>query len=258
VLWAQSKAAAPVAPIAMSTAPVGENDCVPNDPALAIPLADTEMISLCDGIYVEPGLTNEQVAEVRGFAEEAHRNVARLFDSEVRSSPFVLFCKTAACKIEFGASPESAKASDLGFARDVVKTKSGPYAHSIVVVSTPYAGATRLLTHELVHAEMKAWVPYDDLPTWFNEGMATFVANEPNCDQFPPAEAPDVSRLDSKAAWEKHLAEHHDTRAVYCQSRHQVAKWAARFTDSRQRAAALKTSMLAVRNGSSFERAFAL
>lgn len=94
---------------------------------------------------------------------------------------------------------------DLGFALDGVRTATGFLTHPTVVVTGPVEGTTRILTHELVHAEMKAYVPYDKLPTWFNEGMATLIAHEPNCDANPPSSTFDVRQLATKQAWQDYI-----------------------------------------------------
>lgn len=139
------------------------------------------MVPICDDVHVEPGTTPEEIASLKVAYETGMAAVERALGPGLRSSPLTLFCKTADCKIALGAPRSAAASKDLGFARDVVLTKDGPIEHSAVVVSSPVATTHRILTHEMVHAEMKAWVPYDALPTWFNEGVATFVAGEPDC-----------------------------------------------------------------------------
>jgi hypothetical protein len=206
------------------------------------------MVAIGAHIYTEPGLTDAEVAELRRDWEIARQNLVRAFDGETRSMPLTLFCHTASCKVELGASPDVAAANDLGFASTVLPGSS-------VVATGPVSGTARILTHEFVHAEMKEWTSYDSLPTWFNEGMATFVANEPSCARNPPAPLPDIEPLTTKDAWQRHLREHHDTIEVYCQSRHRVAAWAERFGDEKGRAAALKTLLTSVAHGTPFDRA---
>lgn len=250
-------------PAAAGAPPIGRGEddrprCELTGSQMVIPLGDAEMVPICDDTYAEPGLTPPEMSELRSAYTAASEQLARAFGQATRSSPLTLFCRTAACKVAFGAPPANAGAQDLGFARDVVPTRDGLLAHSIVVVTGPVPGSARILTHELVHAEMKAWTPYDSLPTWFNEGMATFVADEPNCDLHPPASEPRVELLTTKQEWERHLGDHHDTLATYCQSRHRVAAWAARFAGDEARAAALKRLLSSVANGSTFEGALSL
>ncbi len=243
--------------------PAPKTTCELTGPAPPIALADLEMTPLCDDVYAEPGLPAAAASSLKTDYENARRNLATAFDQDLRSTPVVLFCQSPACKVAFGAPPAAARSSDMGFASATANTPTGePVNRSLVVASGPFPRTVHVLTHELVHAEMKAWTPYDSLPTWFNEGMATYVAGEPSCDvgaaPAPSAPVVDVVPLASKEAWQAHLREHHDTHEVYCASRQRVARWVEGFGDARRRAAALKTLMAAVKSGTPFDRAFVL
>ena len=122
------------------------------------------MVAICDDVYAEGGLDPQRLNELRSAREQAAQNIEHAFET-VRSSPLVVFCQSATCKIAFGASPQAAAANDLGFASAQVVLEDGSVAPSAVVVTGPVGGTARILTHELVHAEMKAWAPYDSLPT---------------------------------------------------------------------------------------------
>lgn len=263
VLVVAVAATIPVEPtVPAARTPPALPECAITHPAPPIALADREMTPLCDDVYAEPDLTPVALASLAASYRAARRDVAVAFDQEMLSRPVVLFCQSPACKVALGASPEAARADDLGFASAQAQTPSGERVNrSIVVASGPFPSTARVLTHELVHAEMKAWTSYDALPTWFNEGMATFLAGEPNCEAHPAhgPDAPlvDVETLGTKVAWRSHLQAHHDTRDVYCESRHKVARWAERFATVEQRATALKALMVAVKDGTPFERAFA-
>jgi hypothetical protein len=216
------------------------------------------MTAICDDVYAEEGLDGRQLSELRSARELASQSLLRVFET-IRSSPLVLFCRTAACKMAFGAPARAADAEDLGFASAQVVLEDGSRAPSAVVVTGPVSGTAPILTHELVHAEMKAWVAYDALPTWFNEGVATFIANEPRCDAglYAPIGL-DVMRLTTKAAWERHLQTTGKTRETYCAARREVQAWMARFATDHLRGEALKTVMTSVANGIPFERAFGI
>jgi hypothetical protein len=140
-------------------------------------------------------------------------------------APYTFFCRSAGCKIALGAAPESAAASDLGFARDGVELAAGYVEHKVAVV-TAGPRAAQILAHEWVHAEMKAYVPYDSLPTWFNEGAATFVAGEPQCAASNASASFDIAALDSKAKWQAHIRGH-DAKQTYCLARDRVAAFIA-------------------------------
>ncbi|APR76753.1 Hypothetical protein A7982_02100 [Minicystis rosea] len=213
------------------------------------------MTAICEDVYAEDGLDPGRWSELRSARELASRNLLRAFE-EVRSSPLVLFCRSAPCKMAFGASPRAAAAEDLGFASAQVVLDDDSIAPSAVVVTGPVSGTARILTHELVHAEMKAWIPYDALPTWFNEGTATFIADEPRCDPHRAPTEIDVTRLTTKAAWQQHLQASGKTLETYCAARGEVERWMARFDTDHRRAEALRMLMTSVGKGVPFERAF--
>jgi hypothetical protein len=119
-----------------------------------------------------------------------------------------------------------------------------------VIVSGPYAGTARILTHERVHAEMKSWLPYDSLPTWFNEGVATVIAHEPDCSSQPQLSMFDITQLDTKAKWQAHIR-NVGTLTTYCQARDRVAAWA----EGAALAPALRQLMTSVANGEPFATA---
>jgi hypothetical protein len=171
-----------------------------------IPIGGALMEPICDGVYAEPGLAKAQHVELKKFYKTARRNVDSAFGTLRGAPPLTFFCLSASCKEHFGASPAAAASNDLGFTRDGVQAEKMFIERPTVFVTGPVAGTARILTHEFVHAEMKAYVPYDALPTWFNEGLATMLANEPGCDAYPPSSSSfDVRQLTSKNAWQDHI-----------------------------------------------------
>lgn len=231
--------------------------CAMSQPAPPIALADRSMTPLCDDVYVEPDLPEPAAPSLKRDYERARLDLVAAFDHDLRSTPVVLFCQSAACKVAFGAPRAAASATDLGFASATATSPSGePIARSLVVVSGPFPRTSQVLTHELVHAEMKARTSYESLPTWFNEGVATYIAGEPPCEGIP-SPAVDVRTLSTKEKWQAHLGKHHDTHPVYCASRDHVARWLEGSGNARQRATTLKALLSAVKDGTPFERAFA-
>lgn len=229
-----------------------------SDRALLIPFADKLMLPLAAQVFAEPSLNEADNRELLIAHGTAVANVRRFFGEPRNGPPLTLFCRTAACKMTFGAPPDVAVSADLGFARDGVQTKAGFLSTPMVVVTGPVFNTSRILTHELVHAEMKAWVSYDALPTWFNEGMATWVAGEPDCRSNPPVSDFDVRQLDTKEKWQSHIRGTHSALRTYCQARDEVSLWAGRFPDAAGAGLALKALLRSVAAGQSFESAFAL
>lgn len=213
------------------------------------------MTVICDDVYAEEGLDDRQLAELRSARALASANILRAFETS-RASPLVLFCRSAKCKLAFGAPAAAAAAEDLGFADTQVLLEDNTLAPSAVVVTGPVSGTAQILTHELVHAEMKTWAPYDAVPTWFNEGTATLLASNPRCDNVAATDF-DVTRLTSKKQWQRHLQETHKTKETYCAARHEVEKWMTRFDSDHLKAEALKSLLTSLANGAPFEKAFA-
>jgi hypothetical protein len=245
----------PTGPVpATSVQPAPLPICALTRPVL--PIRNTPVTALCDDVYAENGLAPVESDALRKAWVVAAGKLNVAFET-ARSSPVVVFCRSAACKMAFGASPQAAAADDLGFASAQVMVEDGSLVPSAVVVTGPVAATARILTHELVHAEMKAWVAYDLLPTWFNEGTATFLAGEPRCE---PSAAPkdfDVKRLTTKTLWQHHLQSSGRTRETYCAARREVESWMVHFDGDHARAAALRALMTSVAQGSPFDRALA-
>jgi hypothetical protein len=204
------------------------------------------------GLYAESGLDDRAKRELERAHETAQRNLRGAFGALRGDPPIVIFCRTAACKIALGAPAGDAAATDLGFARDGIQTEKGFVRYPTVIVSGPFEATPRILTHELVHAEMKAYAPYDATPTWFNEGMATLIANEPSCGEHPLASNFDIERLDTKDAWQAHLRSTGTIRATYCEARNRVLGWTDSFANAEQRMAGLKSILESARRGGHF------
>lgn len=234
---------------------VVEPACAPGGASLAIPIGAATMTPLCERAYAEPGMTDDEQRTLKAAYRTARADLARALGAPHGESPVVLFCRTASCKVSFGADPGSAAASDLGFVRDGFFADTGFMARPTVIVTAPNEGTTRILTHELVHAEMKSYASYDSVPTWFNEGMATYIAHEPRCDEYPPWSTFEVRRLDTKTAWQAHLRESGAIRATYCQARNEVQAWVETLGDSKRLAPALRAVLARVARGEAFQLA---
>lgn len=174
-------------------------------------LAAPEMLSVEANVQVEKGLDAKALARM---TREVRTQIATWFGTP--ETPRVVYCASAACKISYGADPRAAGSPDLGFAYTTLDEPA-------VVVTAMNDHTRRVLVHELVHAVMKTWAPYDATPVWFNEGTATAMADEPACG--PAYASFDVTPLVTKEAWQAHIAEH-SVRETYCQSRYAVEAWA--------------------------------
>ena len=150
-----------------------------------------------------------------------------------------------------------AAAFDSGFARPGLETRDGYVTHRTVVVTFGVPRTAKILVHELTHAEMATYTPYDTLPTWFNEGAAAMVAGEPRCPPGLPAAVDDLRRVETKATWQAHLAATDATRELYCQSRHELERWAKPLGGRRAVGDALVRVMRGVADGTPFDLLYA-
>lgn len=125
-----------------------------------------------------------------------------------------------------GADAGVAAANDIGFARPGLPTADGYVTQRTVVVTFGVARTAKLLLHELTHAEMATYTPYDTLPTWFNEGAAAMVATD-------------------------------TTRELYCQSRRELERWSEKTKGRRAVGDALVRLMRGVAEGTPFDLLYA-
>ena len=182
------------------------------------------MRQIVRNVYVEDPVSDEEHVAVIRAVRSAYSQLQDAFGGEESFEAVVFVCRAATCKLAFGAAPQVAHAADLGFAD--VSVPNVPRDRAVVVTG-PNGSTARVLTHELVHALMKSWAPYDALPTWLNEGLATAIADEPSCAGVAPTCELDVMALATKAAWQAHLAKSGDVRRTYCQARHAAHAWAS-------------------------------
>ena len=200
---------------------------------------------LNDDVLVEAPLRPEDSLAVTRDVEAAYARLHDAFGADPTFRATVFVCRSARCKIAFGADPRAAHAADLGFA---AVTFAGPNPDRAVVVTGPNASTAGVLAHELVHARMKSWAPYDASPTWFNEGLATAIADEPKCVRFGPSSELDVTALVNKADWQAFLEATGDTLRTYCQARYATEAWSA-FAGMRELGAKARRAVSAARPG---------
>jgi hypothetical protein len=235
-----------------------DDDCKPVGSQQPISVSTNPMKPICAGVFAEAEIDDAGVAKLRQAREDARRDLRRAFGTLEGAPPVTYFCRTAICKQAFGVGAGPAASEDLGFTRDEIHTDDGVRVEPSVVVTGPVEGTTRILLHEMVHVEMKAYAPYDAVPTWFNEGVATMIAREPKCsaEVLEKVAAPgafDVKTLVSKQDWQSHLQTTNATIETYCGSRVAVESWARGFDGPEGVAAALKSVLARVAAGGGFD-----
>jgi hypothetical protein len=87
------------------------------------------------------------------------------------------------------------------------------------------------MLHEMVHVEIARRMGRTSrraLPTWFDEGVATFVGDNAPCAPGTKRAIDDLRRLDQSYAWEGFTDMTGKMAPAYCQARDEIAAWAAR------------------------------
>ena len=96
-----------------------------------------------------------------------------------------------------------------------------------IVVNGLAAITTRTITHEMVHVEIgrRLGAKNGILPAWFDEGVATYIGDNAECDPKLPRGIDDLRRLHEESAWMSYTDLPGKLYATYCQARNEVAAW---------------------------------
>jgi hypothetical protein len=86
------------------------------------------------------------------------------------------------------------------------------------------------MLHEMIHVAIvrRMGARRTALPTWFDEGVATFVGDNAPCPPGMKRAIDDLRRLDAPYAWEGFTNMPGKIDGAYCQARAEVAAWTAR------------------------------
>lgn len=138
---------------------------------LGAALPGTHRIVLPEGFgltQVAPGVWTDAPAratELRGLANESRTRVASFFGGTLRK-PNLILCTTAKCARDFGIGG------------------NGLSIPHVAVMVSPGGLTEDTLTHEMTHFRLHRGMGLRNIvnqpyPTWFDEGLATHVANHP-------------------------------------------------------------------------------
>lgn len=201
-------------------------------------LGATPLAQAGEGLFLDPSATPAQRARIVADVARGREALAAIFGA-VDPVP-VVACTTDACMVHF-AGPSR---------RPRVVPK--PMLAVVVDATSPLLRGT--VVHELTHVvdlrrlgEARALA----VPTWFHEGLATYLGDNIECPPDVGRAVDDLSRLSSREAWEGFTNMTGRGRPAYCQVKAEVAAWVARH-DRR----ALVGILDAVAQGRSFEEAY--
>jgi hypothetical protein len=156
--------------------------------------------SLGDGVWVEPGTDH---AAVRADLAAADRRLRAFFGDRL-TAPRVLICHTDACYRRIGGGGEKGQAL-----RDWALLLSPGGANAVIAA------------HELTHVEVFHRLDGGDLPSWFDEGLAVLVSDDPR--YLDPG--PDRCQVDPAAAAEVTRGPWHGSIPTYRLAACAVSRW---------------------------------
>lgn len=143
----------------------------------AYPIAAAAVCPDCYGLekvapdlYVDGDATPEQRRQMVDVIAAARQRVGTFY-GELRSSPRFLICLSAGCYGHLGGGEKGQTLRDQA-------TALSPGGANVVIAS-----------HELTHAEQyrRLGSTYDEVPRWFNEGLAVLISDDPRYLTTKPA-----------------------------------------------------------------------
>lgn len=147
--------------------------------------------SIEDSIYTD---APERREEFLTLLKEA-RSRSEAFFGPLQRSPRIIFCTTERCADTFGLKP-------LGIT----------YGRHLILLG-PKGVNEMILTHELAHVQLHSSLGVQDIftpriPAWFNEGLASYLANDPRLTTYEPSEARWITQAQSFRDWGRLHQEH--------------------------------------------------
>jgi hypothetical protein len=219
----------------------------PTSPAHAAPTYNgAALAALCANLFVEASATTAQRNQLmQDVASGIDRN-RQFYGSLQLTLPDIVVCVSNGC-IDYFAGPEG-RNRVLGTGQS-----TGGYVAprtTIVIVNVANPNNPRVLAHELSHIETAARLGGRSVPTWFDEGVATFLGGEPGCAGVPTNAIADLTQLSSPAAWNAYVTANNQALLypTYCQARLELLRWTA----ARGGSAAVVDLLAGMRAGGSF------
>lgn len=208
------------------------------------------MITAGDGLYVDPAMTAEQTAAVRGLRQSAEDRLREAFQ-DVITAPSIIACATEECFRSFGGNAQRA----LSF---------GDRA----ILLSPRGLTLPILTHERSHNELYARLwgwrgAFLTVPRWFDEGLAVVVSNEPthseavwNDIERLGLARPALTELIGFGDWGRAVRTYgngnpQSLKIVYATAGHEVRRWYAKAGP-----AGLARLIVQIRAGQDFDSAY--
>src|SRR5471030_736954 len=185
----------------------------------------TPMLSLCDGVYVEPTATADEQLSLRQSISLAYQTVTDFYTTFTAPHPRMILCQTASCRSYFMGTYAGVYAP-VGYQLSGAQYTSGVPTIFLTYTSFPNLGR-QSLAHELTHTETLFRYGDGGVPDWFNEGTATMVGGSPDCTGQTANLITDLSTSDVNDEFTVMAADSSKGTAVYCQAAREVEAWVA-------------------------------
>ncbi|PJI10461.1 MULTISPECIES: hypothetical protein [Clostridium] len=167
-------------------------------------------------VYVKPNASGMDTSNILNIISKSKNNVARLYGSFNAKSIFIISKDSSALK-RFGVKNKTGATE---------KTTFGTY-----IVLGPDGMNTDVISHELTHSELAYRInKINNIPVWFNEGMATQVDNRPRYSEKQwikrtqnGLKVPSMRSLDSDKQF--YASDLNTRRLNYTLAKHEVHRW---------------------------------
>ena len=205
-------------PPAPARAAAATSSCAPPDgrePPIAFNGAP--LVVLCHGLYADPATTAEEREALTGWYGESSRALTTVFGAAKREPLTAITCNTDACALHFSGPTRRSRA--------LMKPRP------TVVINGVGELTKGTMIHEMIHVEIARRMGRTEpggIPTWFDEGMATFVGDNISCPAGTARAVDDLRRLDAPYAWDHFTNITGKIRPAYCQARGEIAAWTKR------------------------------
>jgi hypothetical protein len=199
---------------------------VPEAPAV-LAFGGTTLVPVCEGAYVDPAAPADRIAALRQAYAKAARRLAGVFGPLRAPPPLTIYCESDQCRVYF--SGPSRRSCIIKPGEMAPGGRFASAGEPTIIVDRTDDRAVNELAHDLAHIELRARVGWVFVPQWFNDGLATLVADEPSCSGVEDRPVEDLRRLDDRDTWQA-MQDHVSlgTRAVvYCEARRMVEGWIA-------------------------------
>lgn len=199
---------------------------LPPPRAGSISFAGMNMMPLDGDTYVEPATPPPIQERLRQLTLRAAGRIDAFYGARVGPRPLVIFCGTEPCRLHFVGPTRRSWSLAPGHRADGARYVARDRQTIIVVRTDPHA--EQVLTHELSHVELQARARPGRAPTWFDEGVATYLGREQDCASVTPTPIARLSGLDDDDAWFAWTSRRGALIPAYCGARREVAAWLER------------------------------